>query len=182
MSQSSLDILAYEIKIDGKQLSDSTPLFSCVVEHSINRISRATIDLALEREATGDETFAVLAADTFVPGKKVVIKVGYQSDTERAEIFQGVIVSQGIESSPQDGSGFIRLRCAHEAIKLSLNRGSRYFSKKTDKDAITAILSENSLANEVAERSDDILDKPWVAKYICHNIKRTLNNRYDGCC
>lgn len=162
MSKSSLDRLAYEIKIDGKKLSDLTPLMSCLVEHSINKISRATIDLAMERKATGDETFAILAKDVYLPGKKVVIKAGYQDETKTAEIFQGVIVSLGLESSPQDGSGFIRLRCAHNAIKLTLNQSSRYFAKKTDKDAITTILSEHGLANEVAVFSPAVKHDPLI--------------------
>ncbi len=146
-----VDRVAYEILIDGKAPPDVNPVVSIKVDQSISRVPKATVELMLERKTTGDETFALLAKDTFMPGKSIVIKMGYHAGSAREEIFKGVIVNLALESFTDGGSGIIVLYCAHQAIKLTLGRKSRYFSDKTDKQILTEIISDHGLTPNVAD-------------------------------
>ncbi len=131
-------VVTSTVKIDGKPIDDTTLVYSIEIMQSVNRISSAEIIL-LDGDVTKGK-FDQSSSSTFVPGKKVIIEVGYESKNEK--IFEGIITKQGLKIN-KEGATLI-VECKDEAVKMTVGRKSKTFKEKTDSDIISSIIGEYS--------------------------------------
>ncbi len=147
-SNSTFDVINVDLLVDGKPIDPAFQLLSITVHDEVNRICTATVILR-----DGDpsaETFEASASPTFVPGKKIQVKIGYDSD--RQSVFQGVIVRHAIRSK-DPVSNYLILECRHAAVKMTLGRRSKYFEAKKDSEIIEDLMGPYGLKGKVEATS-----------------------------
>ena len=113
----SAGLVTFNIKVDGTAISQEIRVYAVHIESGINRIPRATITILDGNVST--EKFEVSSSKTFVPGNKVTIEAGY--DSENKTIFRGVVTSQNISINNDIGSA-LTVECRDEARKLVIGR------------------------------------------------------------
>jgi Rhs element Vgr protein len=149
----------FTLLVEGEAVSKELHVVSIVVIIMVNRVSSAKMILLDGDPST--ENFRVSGMDQFIPGKAVEIKAGYHSQEE--SIFKGVIVSHGVKTR-QGKPSFLVLECRHEALKLTLNPRSAYYSEAKDSDVFEEILSNHSIPRDV--ESTEVTHKELV-QYDC---------------
>ncbi len=124
---------------EGKAVGVAFRLVSAHVECGVGRIGRAM--LLFE---TGDMLSGVVPGaddDTFAVGKNIRIEAGH--DDDESPLFEGAVVSHGLEIGPGNGA-LLRVECRDHAFPLTQGRHSRLFTDSTDSAAIGAVLGEYS--------------------------------------
>ncbi|MCU0429381.1 MAG: type VI secretion system tip protein VgrG [Cytophagaceae bacterium] len=129
--------LKVEVKVDGTALQDSIEIISISTAILANKIPSASIVFSFGGLNEEDYSFE---AKKFAPGKKVEIKVGYDSKTEK--IFTGIITKVAHKFSSQFQ---LVLHLRGECIKLSTQRKYGVFQKKKDSDIISEIIQKAGL-------------------------------------
>ncbi len=134
--------LRVTVKVDGTVMKDTFGIVSININHCINRISVADIQL---RGKVDIETNAVPFTDDddFIPGKTIEITAGF-GDSGETSIFKGIIVKHSLEISLEAGYIF-KITCKHAAVKMTFNQKEELFKDKTDDSIIKAVLSDYSL-------------------------------------
>ena len=138
------DLFTYKVFADGKELGGQYQIMSVEVEKSINKISTARIDIALEFASGDDLTFAPSEESKLAPGATIEIQLGYHA--KETKVFKGIIVNVGIQAY-LDMNRLI-IECSDKAVKMTLGRKHKYFKEKTDSAVIAAIVSDNGLSAE----------------------------------
>jgi Rhs element Vgr protein len=105
----------------------------------INRVPTARV--VLRDGSTSNETFSASQGNDLIPGKKLEIAVGHDSNDR--SIFQGLIIKQSLKVGA-DGNSTLTLDCKDTTVKLTIGRHSRYFTDSTDSDAIATIVGQYS--------------------------------------
>ena len=141
------DFPTYAITVDGSAIKDTYQVIGITIEKEINAINTAKI--VLMDGDTSEEKFAASEAADFVPGKKIEISLGYHATNET--VFKGVITAQHIKvrSTSSRLVSQLTLKCADEALKLTVSKKSKYFKDKKDSEAISSILSEAGVTKKV---------------------------------
>ncbi len=138
-------LVSFTIKVEGKEIDSTFQVDSIATQTAVNKVPKAEIVVFDGSPAKSD--FEISNLDTFLPGKKIEIAAGYnQKDTA---IFKGVIVKQGIEIHPSQGSKLV-VDATDEAIKMTLERKNAVFEKIKDGELIGKLISGNGLSKEVA--------------------------------
>jgi Rhs element Vgr protein len=150
-------VVTATLKVEGQAVPKTVEVMDIRVALEINRIGKASITILDGEPAKGD--FPLSNLDLFVPGKRIEVFVGHQSDEQL--IFNGIIVQHDI-SIRQRGGAVLKLDCRDEAIKLTLTRKNRYFAEQTDSSAIDDILAEAGLE---AELEDTQVIQPQLVQY-----------------
>ena len=138
-------VVTATITVDGNDIDPAFELLSINVRDVLNRIAQAQL-VILDGNAA-DEDFTASTSEVFVPGQRIEIKLGYNSDEET--VFSGIIVKHSIKVRPS-GNTALMLDCRAETIKMTLGRQSRYFYDKTDSDAIEELLQGYRIDASVA--------------------------------
>lgn len=141
------DFPTYKITLDGTAMKDSYQVISISIEKEINTINTARI--VLMDGDTSEEKFEASESADFTPGKKIQISLGYHSTDE--VVFKGVIVAQHIKvrSTSNRLVSQLTLKCADEALKLTVGKKSKYFKDKKDSEVISSILSDAGVTKKV---------------------------------
>lgn len=134
--------LCITLKVDGTVIKDSYGIASININHSINLISVADIQLRGNVDI-GNNRMPLTDDDDFIPGKSIEITAGY-GDGGETSIFKGIIVKHSLEISADVGYIF-KLTCKHAAVKMTFNQKEELFKDKTDDSIIKLILSDYSL-------------------------------------
>lgn len=132
-------LVTFEIKVNGSSISDAIDVEAIEVNKGVNRIAMAKITLI--DGSPSDETFTASSSDTFVPGNKISIEVGYDSQNE--VIYEGIITKQSIKIHGSSGA-VLEVESRDEAIKMVVGRKSLTFAKKKDSDIISSIIGNYS--------------------------------------
>ena len=139
-------LVSYHVLVgDGATLSAANELPNTIavshieVVHEIDRISEAILTILDGNVATAE--FAVSDSDTFVPGKHVEVKLGFDRDSQT--VFKGIIVS--IRHTIRGGTSRLRVACKHEAVKLTVGKKSRHYESMSDSDLIGNVLADSGL-------------------------------------
>ncbi|MDO6595317.1 type VI secretion system tip protein VgrG [Oceanihabitans sp. 2_MG-2023] len=132
-------IVTFVVKVGGSTIPDENRVYSIKVEHAVNKISTAQIEILDGDFSTG--TFQASSSDTFLPGREISIEAGY--DNNNKIIFKGIITEQTIRIDHIIGSALI-VTCSDEAIKTTVGRKSKTFIKTSDSDILTSILGTYS--------------------------------------
>ncbi|MEL7118003.1 MAG: type VI secretion system tip protein VgrG [Bacteroidota bacterium] len=143
-----IDLVTYELKLDGSPLEDIYQLHSIKVNHKINRI--ATAELVILDVDPADQELSFFSSDKVKPGTEVEISLGYHVDNEI--VFKGIITKVGVDVNDDSHSKAI-VYCSSKAIKTTLYRSSSYFIKQKDDQIIKSIANKYGLNPSVDSTS-----------------------------
>ncbi|MDP2113533.1 MAG: type VI secretion system tip protein VgrG [Bacteroidota bacterium] len=134
------------IKIEGNEIARTFQIDSITVTKEINRIPWAKVIL-LDGSASS-ENFEASNDTLLIPGKKIEVKCGYQSDNNT--IFKGIIIKMSIKIRA-GGASMLVLECRDETVKMTIGRKSKYFLEVKDSDIISQIAGTYSGFSTTAE-------------------------------
>ncbi len=129
------EVATFSVTVNGAAIPDTCTVRSIFVESKVNSLPSARIEVLAGDPAQAD--FAISSSATFVPGGKIRIYAGYDSNNSR--IFEGIITGQSLKASQRFGS-LLEVLCDDPAIGMTVGRKSATFANKTDSDAMTAII------------------------------------------
>lgn len=168
-------VISFDIFIDGAKIKDTVEIKEISIVKEVNKIASATI-VMLDGGAIGvpDVGFDNSEGDDFVPGKKIKIALGY--DSQKTIVFEGLIISQGL--MVKNGDSELRINCKDEAVKMTKGRSNAIFQNKKDSDAISSISGEYGLTIDVEATS---FENPVMMQYNCNDwdfvvIRAEANN------
>jgi Rhs element Vgr protein len=137
------DVCTIEILVDGEAVPSSLQVRGLVVSRELNRVPSASIEIDDGRPAEG--TFPASSAETFAPGRRVEIQLGYRSSNDA--VFKGVVTRQRIRVRKNGAA--LHVDCHAEAVRMTAVNRSRCFADAKDSDAMEQVLDANGLAREV---------------------------------
>ncbi len=108
------DVSTYDILVDETLVDPSFQVLSISITKEANKIPVAKIILR-DGEAA-DSTFPISNEDTFIPGKKIKIKIG--RDGTNAQAFKGIITKHAIRVQEKGNSWFIWFQCCYNSDKI----------------------------------------------------------------
>lgn len=129
------DVSTFDVLIEGQAMNASYQLTMLTVLKEINRIP--SVKLTLRDGDAAAKTFEISNSEEFIPGKKIVVKLGQDGDNK--QVFKGIITKQAIQVKTNGNSQLI-VECRDEAIKLTVGRKSKYFEKVKDSQAIEEVV------------------------------------------
>lgn len=129
------ELSTFRLTVDGAPLEDRFGVSAVMVNKTVNKIPFA--QLILIDGDVSEQDFPVSSADTFIPGAKIKILMGY--DSLEKTIFKGVITKHSIELR-QGKPTLLTLELRDEAVKLTIGRKNKFFEKKTDDAIIKDVL------------------------------------------
>ena len=129
------DVVTFDVLIEEKAISPEYQVKSIVVTKETNRVPIAQI-LFRDGEASKKD-FEISAKNDFVPGKKIMIKIG--RDGTNAQVFKGIIIRHAIKIK-NNGQSELRIECFDEAVRMTVGRHSRYFEQMKDKDVFDELV------------------------------------------
>jgi phage protein D len=140
----------YTISSGGVAISSSIAVQSIKITSEINKI--ATADIVIQDSTTYSDAFAVTESDTFAPGAKIEISMGYHSDN--SPIFKGVVLKQSLSVSASGAT--LSLSCKDGWVKSTIENKDRAFGDEEAEEAdwITTAAIVQAIA---ADYSDDEL-------------------------
>ncbi|MGZ4078079.1 MAG: type VI secretion system tip protein VgrG, partial [Bacteroidia bacterium] len=120
--------------IDGVQLEDKYGVSAIMVNKTVNKIPFA--QLVIIDGDVSKQDFPASSSEVFVPGKKVTIKMGYDSLDKK--VFEGIIIKHSIQM--QGNSMFLTVELRDEAVKLTVGRKNKFFENKLDSAIMEEVL------------------------------------------
>ncbi|MGZ8543792.1 MAG: type VI secretion system tip protein VgrG [Flavisolibacter sp.] len=124
------DVSTYDVVIEGQAMNASYQLTMLSVIKEINRIP--VVKLSLRDGDAAAKTFEISNSNEFIPGKKIVIKLGQDGDNK--QVFKGIITKQAIQVKAS-GNSQLMVECRDETIKMTVGRKSKYFENVKDSQA-----------------------------------------------
>ncbi|MEO0735156.1 MAG: Rhs element Vgr protein, partial [Bacteroidota bacterium] len=141
-------VVSFDLLVGDNAVDPTVEVLAVQVAKSVNRVPFARINL---RDGSAEEaTFSLSEGETFVPGKEVEVKVGYDQNNET--VFKGVIVKQRIKFKA-NGESYLQVECQDKAFAMTLGRKNRYFTDVKDSDAYGEIIAEYGLSSELTDTS-----------------------------
>ncbi|MCC6726550.1 MAG: type VI secretion system tip protein VgrG [Saprospiraceae bacterium] len=137
------DVATLSILIDGSEIPGSFQIKAVSVTKEANRIPTARLVL-LDGEAA-KQTFEISNQAFFLPGKKIEIQAGYRANNDT--IFKGIVVCHSVKIR-QNGSS-LTVDCKDEAVKMTLDRKSKYFLEQKDSDVVEDLIGAYGLTKDV---------------------------------
>ncbi len=146
-NDSAHDVVSFDILIEGEAINPAYQIMSITVDKAVNRIPTACI--VIRDGEAAEETFELSNTDQFVPGKKIVIKAG--RDSENEVVFKGIIIRHGIEVRKNGNSNLI-IECKDEAVRMTIGRRNRYHENRTDSQVFEELIGDyNGLTPDVED-------------------------------
>ena len=153
------DVATYKILLDGTEADPSYQLLSLSILKELNRVSVANLifrdgDAALQ-------TFTLSNKVDFVPGKKIEISIG--RDSENKSAFKGIIIKHAIKVKA-NGNTQLQIECMDASVKMTIGRHSQYFENVKDSDVFDDLISKYGIQSD--PQTTALLHKELVQ----HNI------------
>ncbi len=133
------DVVSFTIKVDGQTIDATYQIMSISIMKEVNRIPVARV--ILRDGDAAQRNFEISSSGTFIPGKSIVISLGFDSTNSQA--FKGIITRQSI-TVKENGNTELSLECRDEAVKMTLGRHSKYFQNKKDSELFDEIIGNYS--------------------------------------
>lgn len=124
----------YAILIDDAQIETHLPVVSIVIDREVNKIPSAVITFVDGDVST--QTFAISNEERFVPGKRIEIKLGYQTGPKT--VFKGIVISHGNRIT--NNSSELIVNCRDAAVKMTVQKKYAHFNDLTDSDLAEQII------------------------------------------
>ncbi|MEO9871525.1 type VI secretion system tip protein VgrG [Ekhidna sp.] len=138
------DLITYTILIEGEKIKPEHNVIGIFTSKSVGKIPTAR--LILDDGSIPEEDFELSSTDTFLPGKKIEIQVGYNSEDQ--PLFKGVIVKHGVRVKNGKSSQLV-LDCKDEAVKMTIGRKNNLFYESKDSEIIEEIIGTYGLTSEI---------------------------------
>lgn len=153
-------LVTFTIKVDGKAIPSYYQIQSVCVDQCLNRISSAEVVLC--DGSASKQNFAISGADTFIPGKKITIDVGY--DMADKPIFSGLISKQSLRVTG-DSASVLVVECKDQALKMTVGRHNAKFTNMTDNAVIKKIIGNYSALS--ADVANTRITQAELVQYYC---------------
>jgi Rhs element Vgr protein len=137
------NLVSFSILSNDTEIPSTYQVMAIRIAQHINRISEAEITL-IDGDAASQE-FSVTDSKVFVPGVKIEIKLGYQSN--HTTVFRGIVVKQAIKID-EDGSR-LQVLCKDTCLKLTTHRENTIFTNSTDSDAMGTLVDASGLSKDI---------------------------------
>lgn len=154
------DVSTYDVIIEGQSMNASYQLTMLTVLKEINRIP--TVKLSLRDGDAAAKTFEISNSNEFIPGKKIVIKLGH--DGNNVQVFKGIITKQAVQVKANGNSRLI-VECRDETIKMTVGRKSKYFENVKDSQATEELVKAYS-GLEVDAKETTVTHRELVQHHI----------------
>lgn len=139
------DVVSFDILIDEREINPGYQILSISITKEINRIPYAKI--VIRDGDAADKTFAISEENVFIPGKKIKIKIGRDSDN--AQAFKGIITKHAIKIK-ENGNGELHIECRDETVKMTIGRKNKYFKNVKDSQVFEDLIRQyNGLQSDV---------------------------------
>ena len=129
------DVVTFAIQVDGQAIDATYQIMSISIMKEVNRIPTARI-IVRDGDAA-QRKFEVSDSGSFIPGKKIVVRIGFDGQNEQA--FKGVITRQSV-CIQESGNTHLTIECRDETVRMTLGRHSRYFQNKKDSELFDDII------------------------------------------
>jgi Rhs element Vgr protein len=129
------DVVSFAILVDGKALDATYQVITISIMKEINRIPVAKI--VVRDGDAAQRNFELSNTDTFIPGKKITISLGFDGDNKQA--FKGLITRQAIKVK-ENGDTELSIECRDETVKMTLGRHSRYYGNVLDSELFDSLI------------------------------------------
>jgi len=129
------DVVTFAIQVDGQTIDATYQIMSISIMKEVNRIPTARI-IVRDGDAA-QRKFEVSDSGSFIPGKKIVVRIGFDGQNEQA--FKGVITRQSV-CIQESGNTHLTIECRDETVRMTLGRHSRYFQNKKDSELFDDII------------------------------------------
>lgn len=137
------DVCTLKLLVEGAEIPGMFHVTSVSVARELNRIPTAT--LYVQDGEASQATFEASNSAHFIPGKKIEIKLGYNSQEDR--VFKGIIIKNSIKIRPS--GSFLIVECRDEAVKMTSGMKSRYYVNKKDSAIMEEIVGKYGLQKDV---------------------------------
>lgn len=137
-------ILSGEKESEKKEVPQTIRVKSLTITKEFNRIPYAQLTL-LDGDP-GKQSFDTSNQEYFIPGKTIIIQVGYGG--KNTTLFEGIVVEHNL-SFRTGGKSNLEVVIQDKAVKMTLNPKSRYFTQLSDSSAISNILAEYKIDNDI---------------------------------
>ncbi|MEO5593065.1 MAG: type VI secretion system tip protein VgrG [Chitinophagaceae bacterium] len=154
------DMVSYNILLEGQAMNASYQLLSLSVIKEINRIPLVKIVLRDGDAASRD--FEISNTDELIPGKKIVVKIGFDGDN--TQVFQGIITRQSVQVKGNGNTQLI-IECRDEAVKMTVGRKSKYFENLKDSQLFDDLAGQYSGLKSDADETT-VTNKELVQHHI----------------
>jgi Rhs element Vgr protein len=121
------DVASFNILVNDAEVNPAYQVISISISKESNRIPCAKIILRDGDAAL--RTFEASNAEDFIPGKKIKIKLGFDSNNTQA--FKGIITGHSIKIK-ESGASELHIECRDETVRMTIGRHSRYFENMKD--------------------------------------------------
>ncbi len=133
------DVASYNVLIEGQAMNPSYQLLSLSIMKEINRIP--TVKMVLRDGDAAARNFEISNTDELVPGKKIIIKIGF--DGNNTQVFKGIITRQSIQVKAS-GNSQLMVECRDEAVKMTVGRKNKYFENVKDSQLFDDLIGQYS--------------------------------------
>lgn len=154
------DVASYDVQVEGQALNPAYELLSLVVVKEINRIP--VVKMSFRDGEAAEQSFDISNTDDLIPGKKVVVKVGYDGNNQ--QVFKGIITRQAIRVK-ENGNTELHVECRDEAVKMTIGRKSRYHENVKDNQVADDLVGRYPGLSADAETTA-VLHKEMVQHHI----------------
>lgn len=129
------DVASFTVLLGGVAMDASYEVLSISIEKEVNRIPAARIILK-----DGDASlanFEISNKEDFVPGKEIIIKIGFDSNNSQA--FKGIITRHTVKVK-ENGNTQLLIECRDLAMSMTIGRHSRYFLSVKDSEVFDTLI------------------------------------------
>ncbi|HLK27335.1 MAG TPA: type VI secretion system tip protein VgrG [Puia sp.] len=141
-------VSSYDISVDGTALDNSLQVISISISKELNKISVAKMIIRDGNAAEKD--FEISNGNLFIPGKKILIKIG--TDGKNVQAFKGIIIKHAIKIK-ENGSSELHIECRDASVKMSIGRHNRYFENLKDSELFDDLIGyyQSDISSDVQE-------------------------------
>ncbi len=147
-AQENTNVITFSIKVNDKVIPSQYEVISIEVNRAVNRIPFAIITL-LDGEVS-TRKFPINDSNTFAPGNRIEIKVGYSSKNKT--VFKGIVVRHAMKIKNQ-GASTLEIECKDVAVKMTAGRKNKYFFDSTDSEIIESVARSYNIKTDVETSS-----------------------------
>ncbi len=140
-------LVTFSIKIEGQNIPRTISVKNLVVSRQVNKIPKLSLSI-LDGNAS-QSNFDMSNQDHFVPGKKIEISAGYNSQEEL--LFAGIIIKHSIKISTTETA--LMVEAADVSFKMSLNPKRKVFNDITDGQLIEEIAGLYAIETDIEATS-----------------------------
>ncbi len=157
MSVSNLRIL-----VNDKPIEEAVEVKLVDTVCEVNKVAFAQVTFIDPKDESGN--YLLSNSDDFVPGARVVIKLGYENNPESEHnVFNGIIVKYATEVDR--AGGMLKLDIKEEAVRMTGVRKKNVLNDMTDSDLFRQLIENNKI--EVGEIACTETQHAELVQYWC---------------